>query len=115
MGQRALGHSMRPKAKLTRQTSRTGELFRKIHDTAHAAFWALAVACSMWFVINFPRIVDARAVIVRERLQEISAENRLYCEKWGMKAGTHEHTLCTLDLQGIREREGARIANDLTW
>jgi len=38
-----------------------------------------------------------------------------YCEKWGMKTGTHEHTLCTLDLQEIRAHEGARIASDLTW
>jgi hypothetical protein len=67
------------------------------------------------FAINFPRIVDARAVVQRELLQEISDENRFYCEKWGMKSSTHAHTLCTLDLQEIRAREGARIASDLTW
>jgi hypothetical protein len=90
-------------------------LVRKIYDTAHAAAWALAVAWVIWLVINFPRIVDARAVIDRQHLQEISDENRFYCEKWGMKAGTHEHTLCTLDLQEIRERVEMRIASDLAW
>ena len=69
----------------------------------------------MMFVIDFPRIVDAQRVSQRQLLQEISDENRFYCEKWGVKTGTHEHTLCTLDLQEIRAREGARVASDLTW
>jgi hypothetical protein len=90
-------------------------LVRKIYDIVHAAFWALLAAWIAMFIINFPRILDARAVVQRQLLQEISDENRFYCEKWGMKSSTHAHTLCTLDLQEIRAREGARIASDLTW
>jgi hypothetical protein len=88
-------------------------LGRKIYDTALAAFWALAVAWIILLVISFPQIRENQAAIERQRLQEISDENRFYCEKWGMKAGTHEHTLCTLDLQEIRERVEMRIVSDL--
>jgi hypothetical protein len=90
-------------------------LVAKIYDIVHAGFWALAASWVLMLVINFPRILEARAVAERQLLQEISDENRSYCEKWGMKAGTHEHTLCTLDLQEIRARVEARIASDLRW
>src|SRR5262249_20600993 len=103
------GEQMTPKSHKAKWT------LVRIYDTAHAALWALAVAWVTYLVINFPRVVEARAVIERQRLQEISDENRFYCEKWGMKAGTHEHTLCTLDLQQIRERVEPRIADDLAW
>jgi hypothetical protein len=90
-------------------------LVAKIYDNVHAGFWALATAWVLMLVISFPRILEARAVAERQLLQEISDENRFYCEKWGMKAGTHEHTLCTLDLQEIRARVEARIASNLGW
>jgi len=44
------------------------------------------------------------------RALKIAAENRSYCEKWGMKQGTHEHALCTIDLQELR----TSIARDLS-
>jgi hypothetical protein len=88
---------------------------RKIYDTVNAALWALLTASVVMFFINSPRIVDARKLVERERLKEVSDENRFYCEKWGMKAGTHEHVLCTLDLQEIRARVEERIASDLSW
>jgi hypothetical protein len=90
-------------------------LGRKIYDIVHAALWALLAVCVVMVVINFPQILDAQAVAQRQILQEISDENRFYCEKWGMKAGTHEHTLCTLDLQEIRAHVEARIASDIAW
>jgi hypothetical protein len=54
-------------------------LVHKIYDNARAAFWALAVAWTILLVMSFPRIPDNRAVIERQRLQEISDENRFYC------------------------------------
>jgi hypothetical protein len=90
-------------------------LGRKVYDIVHAALWALLAVLVVMVVINFPQILDAQAVAERQILQEISDENRFYCEKWGMKAGTHEHTLCTLDLQEIRAHVEARIASDIAW
>ena len=88
---------------------------RRITDIAPPVLWALAAAGSANMIMYFPRILEARATIERQRAQEITEENRAYCEKWGLKAGTHEHTLCTLDLQEIRAKVEQRIADDLAF
>jgi hypothetical protein len=41
---------------------------------------------------------EALAAAERHRAQELTSENNFYCEKWGMAAGTHQHTICTMDL-----------------
>ena len=88
---------------------------RRITEIAPTVLWALAVAGAAIMIMYFPRILEARATIERQRAQEITEENRAYCEKWGLKAGTHEHTLCTLDLQEIRAKVEQRIADDLAF
>ena len=47
---------------------------------------------------------------VAQRAQEISEQNKLYCEKWGMPARSHEHLICTMDLDHIRNEIEQRIA-----
>jgi len=86
---------------------------RRIYHTVHAALWALLAAWVIIMVANLPHISKARATAERQGTQEIAEENRVYCEKWGMKAGTHEHTLCTLDLQEIRAKVQQRIVDDM--
>ena len=88
---------------------------RRITEIAPTVLWALAAAGAAIMITYFPRILEARATIERQRAQEITEENRAYCEKWGLKAGTHEHTLCTLDLQEIRAKVEQRIADDLAF
>ena len=88
---------------------------RRITEIARTVLWALAAAWAAIMIMHFPRIVEARVTIERQRAQEITQENRVYCEKWGLKAGTHEHTLCTLDLQEIRAKVDQRIADDLAF
>ena len=88
---------------------------RRIAEIAPTVLWALAAAGAAIMIMYFPRILEARATIERQRAQEITEENRAYCEKWGLKAGTHEHTLCTLDLQEIRAKVEQRIADDLAF
>ena len=88
---------------------------RRIAEIAPTVLWALAAAGATIMIMYFPRILEARATIERQRAQEITEENRAYCEKWGLKAGTHEHTLCTLDLQEIRAKVEQRIADDLAF
>ena len=88
---------------------------RRITEIAPTVLWALAAAGTAIMIMHFPRILEARATIERQRAQEITEENRAYCEKWGLKAGTHEHTLCTLDLQEIRAKVEQRIADDLAF
>jgi hypothetical protein len=88
---------------------------RRLYEIAHTTLWALPAAWAAIMIMNIPYMVEARAVVERQRALEIFAENRMYCEKWGMKAGTHEHTLCTLDLQEIRAKVEQYIADDLAF
>jgi hypothetical protein len=88
---------------------------RRITEIAPTVLWALAAAWAAIMIMYFPRILEARATIQRQRAQEITEENSAYCEKWGLKAGTHEHTLCTLDLQEIRAKVERRVADDLAF
>src|SRR5262249_6526226 len=75
---------------------------RRIYDIAHAALWALAVATVVNMIINIPQISEARRRAELQRVQEISEENRFYCTKWGLRANTHEHLICMMDLDAIR-------------
>ncbi len=80
-------------------------LVRKIYDLIESALWAIAAAWVICFVVfvapNLPEMAR-RAEAFHEL--KVRAENRAYCEKWGMKVGTHEHTLCTMDLQALRKQ-----------
>jgi len=58
---------------------------------------------------------DARVRAEAQRVQEVSEQNKLYCEKWGMPARSHEHVICTMDLDHIRQEIEQRIADDTSW
>jgi hypothetical protein len=73
------------------------------------AIWGLLAAWAAVLLFSIPRISAAGAVAERERIQEISAENRFFCEKWGLQANTHEHLICTMDLNDIRARTEERL------
>src|SRR5215467_6753607 len=94
---------------------RRGLGFGGSRKSLRRSLWALAAAGAAIMIMYFPRILEARATIERQRAQEITEENRAYCEKWGLKAGTHEHTLFTLDLQEIRAKVEQRIAEDMAF
>jgi hypothetical protein len=90
----------------------TWAIIRHIYDIVHTALWVLLVAWVAIIVVNIPRMQDARATIERERAQQISEENRFFCEKWGLQVNTHEHLICTMDLNDIRTRVEQRLADD---
>jgi hypothetical protein len=95
---------------------KTWAIIHRIYDNAHAALWAALLVFVLYFAVFVaPKLPEARARVERERIQEISAENRFYCEKWKIPEGTHEHTLCTLDLQEIRAKVEQRIADDIDF
>jgi len=52
---------------------------------------------------HIPEMRKGRAIAEARRLQEISEQNRFYCEKWGMTARSHEQLICTMDLDNIRK------------
>ena len=73
------------------------------YDNVHAALWAALCAFILYtVVVVIPGIPATRAQMQRQQAAEIAAENRFYCERWGMPAGSHRYLLCTFDLQKIR-------------
>ena len=90
-------------------------LVRRIYVLVEEVLLALGIAMGLvaiWATLHIPQ---ARERFERIRAQEISEENRHYCEKWGRKAGTHEYTLCTIDLYEIRENQTKRISDDMIF
>ena len=87
-------------------------IIRQIYHTVHMALWALLVAGTAFLLLHIPQMRDARAKAEAQRALEISQENKLYCEKWGMRAGTHEHLTCTMDLDAIQAKVEQRIVED---
>ena len=87
-------------------------IIHNIHNTVYAALWALLIAGSAFLLLHIPEMREARAIAEAQRVQEISEHNRFYCEKWGMPARSHEHLICTMDLDQIRTEVDQRIADD---
>ena len=85
---------------------------RRIYDIVNTALWVLVVAFVAVVMINIPQILDARRKVELQRVQEISEENRFYCIKWGLRANTHEHLICMMDLDAIRAKVEQRISED---
>jgi hypothetical protein len=88
-------------------------MIHSIYDNVNIALWAILITFVVYFsIFVLPHVPEARAKAEVLRALEISAENRTVCEKWGMRDGTHEHTLCTLDLQNIRAMAERRIIDN---
>jgi hypothetical protein len=91
------------------------KLAPRLYSIVHSALWA---ALALWLAIlltGVPRMSEARAVAERQRTQELIAENQSYCTKWGLVAGTHAHTLCTMDVQEMRAKHEKRLVDDMAF
>jgi hypothetical protein len=72
--------------------------------------------CNYLFcLVTLPKIRQVRAQREVQQIQEIAAENRHYCEKWGFLVGTDKHTACTLDLQELRAKIEQRASDSVLW
>jgi hypothetical protein len=77
------------------------------------ALWAILVGYVIFFLaFVVPNVPKAQSQAERLRAQEIAAEYKLYCEKWGMTEGTHAYTMCTHDLQQFREKVEKRMLDE---
>jgi hypothetical protein len=90
-------------------------IIQRVYRAANMGVWALGVAFTLFLLFHIPQMRDARATAEARLAQEISEENTFYCEKWGLKAGTHEHVICTMDLVRIREKTEQRIADAMNF
>ena len=94
-------------------TAPTLRLVQRASDLVGTALWALGAALAIYFALFvMPDLPRRRADQERIRAREIAAENGLYCQGWGLRPGSHEHTLCLMDLQEFRARIEQRMVED---
>jgi hypothetical protein len=78
---------------------------RWVYDCVECVLWALLLAFVLYFVIVLlPHLPENARRAKSLRALNIAEDNRVLCEKWGMKRGTYEHVLCAMDLQQLREK-----------
>jgi len=86
-------------------SSKTMAAVRCIYDWVESALWALLAAFVLYFLVFLaPALPEIARRAESIRALNVAAENRSYCERWGMKQGTQAHTLCTSDLQELRAK-----------
>ncbi len=94
-------------------SSKAMTVVRKVYDVVESILWAgLLVFVGYFFIYILPHLPEIRSRAEAIRMSKISSENSFYCEKWGMKPGTHEHALCTMDLQKLRQKIEQEIVDD---
>jgi hypothetical protein len=99
----AVGSKMPKKCK-------TASVIRRGYHVVHAAFWAVGVAMAAYLLLQLPQMRDSVTAAEAKRTQDVLNENNRYCEKWGMRARTHEHVICMMDLHDIREKIEREVA-----
>jgi len=88
-------------------------IVRRIYYHVAIALWATLVGYVIFFLaFVIPNVAKAASRAESLRAQEIAAEQKSYCEKWGMMEGTHDHTLCILDLQEFRRKIERRLIDE---
>jgi hypothetical protein len=88
----------------------------RAYDNIEAALWALTVTSVIFFLaFVVPHLPEIREKIARTRMEEIAAENAIYCEKLGNEVGTRAYRHCLLTLGDFRVKVEQRIdrENDL--
>jgi len=86
------------------------------HGAVDTALWALVVAFVIFFAVMVaPKMPEYRAKQELIRARQIAAEHDGYCRKWGMAPGTHEHTVCAMDLQEFRTRVEQRVVDETSF
>lgn len=84
------------------------------YEWGNSLMWALAMlSVPFWLYVVIYAAPEAQMIAQQQQQDAIWRENRFFCEKHGMPAGTREHTQCTKDLMEIRAREEQRIASDM--
>lgn len=93
------------------KSSKAMIVVRQVYDCVESALWAALVAFVLYVLINvLPNLPENARRAESIRASNLAAENRSYCERWGMKPGTH--TSCTMDLQALRRTIEQEIADD---
>ena len=94
-------------------SSWTMTVVRKAYDNVELALWTAVLALVIHGVIWVaPGVPQAARQAENIRALTTAEDNSSYCERWGMKRGTREHTLCSADLYELRKRVGQAFADE---
>jgi hypothetical protein len=73
-----------------------------VHWVTNRSLWAFGIILPIFMVWNMPTLLATKQQAETEFAMGIASENRRFCEKWGLIAGSAEHLICVRDLIGIR-------------
>ena len=83
-----------------------------IYMAVERALWALGPALLLLMLLGHLSTQPARQQAETELAMQIASENKRFCEKWGMPAGSPEHVICVRDLIGVRADTEQRIRDE---
>jgi hypothetical protein len=86
------------------------EMTNKHGDMFEAAAFSLLVALAAGLFVIGREAASVQVNIERQMLDEVARENVDFCEQLGIRPGMHRFVICTMALNGIRERQASRIA-----
>jgi hypothetical protein len=77
------------------------------------ALWVLGPALILFMLLNVPAMHAAQERAEAQIAADVGAENLEYCARWGMPAGTPQHSDCVRDLVAIRARAELRLRDSI--
>jgi hypothetical protein len=86
-------------------------LLTRMYEWGDCLMWSLAIlSVPFWFYVAVYATPEAQTIAQQQQQDAIWRENRFFCERHGMAAGTREHIQCVRDLTEIRAQEDRRTA-----
>lgn len=99
--------------KLMRYWRLNWKFVEELYDAVHMVLWAALLAVVLFLgLFVLPKLPEMQVQAALKRADAIAAENRFYCEKWGFAPASHQHTMCTVDLQHLRKTIEQRAMDD---
>jgi len=83
-----------------------------LYGTLNRALWVVAILLPIFLLFNYPSERAARDEAEAVLAKEIAAENRRYCERWGMLLATAEHAVAAAREFGRRTGKTTILAAD---
>ena len=73
---------------------------------------AIAVPVALFVVWTVHTAAAYRAVIEQDRANEMAAESRALCAKWGVPESSAKYSDCVADIQSVRNTQVQRTMED---
>lgn len=73
---------------------------------------AIAIPVALFVAWTVHTAAAYRAVIEQDRANEMAAESRALCAKWGVPESSAKYSDCVADIQTIRDRHEHRLTED---